>query len=85
MWVHWKDWGVVSVGSGSQLRTPPHADTTAKQPPPRGNIQNISNMVPHPKQGQKKTRGGRVCARVQNCVWGCVVTIEREGLKREKE
>lgn len=36
--VHGRDWGVESVGSGSQLRTQSHGDTAAKQPP-RGHIQ----------------------------------------------
>ncbi len=83
MWVHWRDWGVVSGGSDSQLRTPLHADTTAKQPP-CGYIQSISHAVPHHKQGQK-TGGGRVCVRVQNCVCGYDGkggVNERRGIRR---
>lgn len=83
MWVHGKDWGVVCGGSGSQLRTPSHADTTANKPP-CGHIQNISDMVQHHKQGQKKTGGDRVCVRVQHCVCVCFMMV-REGSMREEK
>lgn len=79
----------VSGGSGSQLRTPSHADTTAKQPP-CGHVQNISSMVLHHKQGQKRSGGWlRVCRSMNPCVGVCGYddkggVNERRGIRRKE-
>lgn len=81
-------WKVEGLGSGKWGVWQSVEDTVAcwhnsQTQNPCGHIRNISHMVPHHKQGQK-TGGGWVCVRVQNCVWGCVVMMAREGSMREE-
>lgn len=57
-----------------------NSKTALLRPPPK--------HLPHGAASQtvtKKTGGGRVCVRVRNCVWACVVMMAKEGSMREEE